>query len=149
MIITNFMIFLKIGFKLYLFLFSVADILFRLRDCIWDVVKYCINNQGLPFTTQCRELPIVDQFKDEMITIINQLLEENVKSVKNNENLIDSNSGIVNEVNNNNNENIFTKYDGIDIESDNDTEEEEEEELVEEEISESESEMEDELDEKM
>ncbi|XP_043476604.1 ATP-dependent RNA helicase DHX30-like [Leptopilina heterotoma] len=102
---------------------NTADILFRLRDCLWEVVRYIINNQGQLLVNQCQQLPVVEQFKDEMLTTINELLDANVKCTNTSEKLKAGNFNMIRSTNTDD-KNKFTEYDGIDMETDSENENE-------------------------
>lgn len=102
---------------------STADILFRLRDCLWDVVRYIINNQGQLLVNQCQQLPMVEEFKDKMLTIINELLEENSNSSDSSGKLKAGNFSMIKSTNIDD-QNKFTEYDEIDMETDSENEDE-------------------------
>lgn len=102
---------------------NTADILFRLRDCLWDVVRYIINNQGQLLVNQCQQLPMVEEFKDKMLTIINELLEENSNSSDSSGKLKAGNFSMIKSTNIDD-QNKFTEYDEIDMETDSENEDE-------------------------
>lgn len=60
---------------------DLASLLFEFRDSIWSVVRYLIDNQGLHIVVQPKEVDVVEEYKKEMLKVLDQILTAAAKSM--------------------------------------------------------------------
>ena len=79
MILINYQI-IFLNLKNILFCYSVACLLFELRDSLWATVRYLVENQDDSFDLQSKEKDIVSDYRDEMLQVLDEILSVSAKN---------------------------------------------------------------------